>query len=110
MSDKKGLDHSLVPGLALSEEITDIVIDEVIEKHPDVLIMTGDNTNSGNPDEVDKLTAKLQRLRDEGIEIIVTTGNHDFDRMEAAGFERAYFGLLSPVAGIRPPSAMRPVL
>ncbi|MBQ6635753.1 MAG: metallophosphoesterase [Lachnospiraceae bacterium] len=96
-TDQKNLDHSLVPGLALSGEIADALIDEVIDRHPDVLIMTGDNTNSGGPEEVSGLTARLRRIKEEGIGIIITTGNHDFDRMDASDFEKNYFGLLTPV-------------
>ena len=40
---------------------------------------------------------RLQRIKDEGIGIILTTGNHDFDIMDAKEFEEAYFSLLSPV-------------
>ena len=96
-TENKDLNHSLVPGLALAEEITDALIDEVIDRHPDVLIMTGDNTNSGDAGEVSGLTKKLQRVRDDGIGIILTTGNHDFDQMDTGKFEAAYFDLLSPV-------------
>lgn len=96
-TENRDLDHSLVPGLALAREITDALVDEVIDRHPDVLIMTGDNTNSGYPEEVSGLTARLQRIKDEGIGIILTTGNHDFDSMDAKEFEEAYFSLLSPV-------------
>lgn len=94
---EKDLDHSLVPGIALAEEITDAIIDEVIDRHPDVLIMTGDNTNSGSSADVAGLTSKLQRLKDAGIRLIFTTGNHDYGGMDAGDYERAYFGLLDPV-------------
>ena len=96
-TEVKGLDHSLVPGIALAEEIADAVFDEVVDRHPDVLIMTGDNTNTGDPADVSGLVSKLQRLKDEGIGIILTTGNHDFDLMDPEEFERAYFPLLDPV-------------
>ena len=72
-------------------------MEEVIDRHPDVLIMTGDNTNSGYSGDVSGLTAKLQKIREEGVQIILTTGNHDFDLMGAEEFEKAYFGLLDPV-------------
>ncbi|MDO5134142.1 MAG: metallophosphoesterase, partial [Eubacteriales bacterium] len=96
-TENKDLDHSLVPGIALAEEITDAMIDEVIDRHPDVFIMTGDNSNSGDAEYVSRLAAKLGRIRDAGIRIILTTGNHDFDLMEPGDYEKAYFGLLDPV-------------
>jgi len=88
---------SLVPGIALAEEITDAIVAEVIDRHPDVLIMMGDNTDSGKEKDVHDLVQKLQTIRDKGISIILTTGNHDFNHMNAEEFEEAYFGLLNPV-------------
>ena len=90
-------DHSLVPGIAIAERITDTLIAEVIDRHPDVLIMTGDNTNSGYLGDVSRLVSKLQKIRDAGIHIVMTTGNHDFDLMDAGQYEQSYFGLLEPV-------------
>ena len=90
-------DLTLVPGIALSEEITDVIIAELIDRHPDVLIMTGDNTDSGRDTDVHGLVQKLQRVREEGISIILTTGNHDFNHMTSEEFEEAWFGLLDPV-------------
>ena len=92
----KEADPLIVPGIAVAEEITDAIVEEVIDRHPDVLIMTGDNTNSGYSGDVSELIPKLQRIRDEDIAVIVTTGNHDFDLMDAGQFEEAYFGLLDP--------------
>ena len=46
-TEYKEVDPVLVPGIALAGEITDTIAAEVIDRHPDVLIMTGDNTNSG---------------------------------------------------------------
>ena len=93
----KEVDHLSVPGMAVSEEITDAIIKEVIAVHPDVFIMTGDNTNSGYSGDVDALVSKLQTIKDSGIPVIVTTGNHDFDLMNEADYEAAYFRLLEPV-------------
>ena len=90
-------DLTLVPGIALSEEITDVIIAELIDRHPDVLIMTGDNTDSGRDTDVHGLVQKLQRVREEEISIILTTGNHDFNHMTPEEFEEAWFGLLDPV-------------
>ncbi|ETP71539.1 putative phosphohydrolase [Lachnospiraceae bacterium JC7] len=91
------VDHMSVPGMAVAEEITDTIVNEVIAKHPDVFIMTGDNTNSGYTGDVSELVSKLQKIKDSGIPIILTTGNHDFDLMDEAEYEKLYFGLLEPV-------------
>jgi len=96
-TEKEKIDHLAVPGIALSKEITDALIDEVIDRKPDVFIMTGDNTNSGSEKDVTGLVGKLQRIKDAGIPMIITTGNHDYDFMDSDGFENAYFGLLDPI-------------
>ena len=96
-TEYKEADPLLVPGIAVAEEITDAVTAEVIDRHPDVLIMTGDNTNSGYSGDVAALVAKLQKIKEAGISVILITGNHDYDLMEASEIEKAYFGLLDPV-------------
>ena len=96
-TEYKEVDPMIVPGIAVAEEFTDAIVAEVIDRHPDVLIMTGDNTNSGYSRDVAGLTAKLQKVRDAGVQIVLTTGNHDMDLMGAEEFEEAYFGLLDPV-------------
>ena len=84
----------IVSGMSHAEEITDIILAEVMDESPDVFIMTGDNTNGGGPDAVEALVSKLQMLRDAGIRLIITTGNHDFNNMTPEEFEKAYFGLI----------------
>ena len=96
-TEYKEVDPMIVPGIAVAEEFTDAIMAEVIDRHPDVLIMTGDNTNSGYSKDVAGLTAKLQKARNAGVQIVLTTGNHDMDLMGAEEFEEAYFGLLDPV-------------
>lgn len=96
-TENKDANPAIVPGIALAEEITDVIAEEVIERHPDVLIMTGDNTDTGKAEDASGLRKRLQKIRDNGIPIILTTGNHDFNHMTAGEFEEAYFGLLNPV-------------
>ena len=84
----------VVSGMRHAEEITDAIIDQVIREKPDVFIMTGDNTNSGNPADVEALIGKLQRIRDAGIRLVITTGNHDFANMDPVAFEETYFSLI----------------
>ena len=96
-TENKDANPAIVPGIALAEEITDVIVAQVIDMHPDVLIMTGDNTNTGRAEDASGLVQRLQKIRDNGIPIILTTGNHDFNHMTAEEFEVAYFGLLNPV-------------
>ncbi len=87
----------IIPGMAHADEITQALIDQVISLKPDVFIMTGDNTNSGAPADCMELALKLQQVRDAGIQIILTTGNHDFDRSDPADFEDCYSDLIDPL-------------
>ena len=103
-TEYKEVDPALVPGIAVAEEFTDALVAEVIDCKPDVLIMTGDNTNSGYSGDVAGLAEKLQKVRDNGISIVMTTGNHDFDMMGAEEFEEAYFGLVE--AADRDPNSL----
>ena len=87
---------SIVSGMAFAEEITDALVKEVVDRKPDVFIMTGDNTNTGDIYDASALVKKLRKIQDAGVRIILTTGNHDFNRMDADDFEAAYFDLLEP--------------
>ena len=40
-TENKDANPAIVPGIALAEEITDVIAAQVIDMHPDVLIMTG---------------------------------------------------------------------
>ena len=87
----------VVPLMAFADEAADAIMKEVIDKKPDVFILTGDNTNSGSQTDVDYLVQKLREVRDAGIQLILTTGNHDFNYSDAEDFEAQYFPLLEPV-------------
>ena len=50
-TENKDVNPAIVPGIALAKEITDVVAQEVIERHPDVFIMTGDNTDTGRAED-----------------------------------------------------------
>ena len=87
---------TIVSGMAFSEEITDAMIAQVIDLHPDVFIMTGDNTNSGNPEDMAALAEKLKTVKNAGIQILMTTGNHDLNRCTPTEYEKTYFPLFEP--------------
>ena len=94
----------IVPGLAFCDAFTDAIVNEVIALHPDAFILTGDNTNGGSPDDVRALIQKLSRIRDAGILVVITTGNHDLDHCTAAEYEQAYFPLCA--AADRDPASL----
>ena len=94
----------LSPGVANIAQIMEAFADQVIDLHPDALILTGDNTNSGKAEDVAALTKILQRVHAEGIEVIVTTGNHDFNHCSHEEFEAAFGGLCD--ADARDPASL----
>ncbi len=69
---------SIVPLEPLVPEVTDALVSQVIALKPDAFIMTGDNTSNGKEEDVKELSEKLKKLKDAGIEIILTAGNHDY--------------------------------
>lgn len=85
---------SVVPGMAYVEDITDAVLAEVLAIHPDVLILTGDNTNGGNPEDEKALAGKLQKVVDAGIPVVMTTGNHDYNQSDMQVYAGNFDSLL----------------
>ena len=71
---------SIVPAMPYGKAVTETIAAQTIDAHPDVFIMTGDNTNSGAPEDMQALKQILQKIRDAGIPVVMTTGNHDFNR------------------------------
>lgn len=68
-------------------EITDVFIEEVIEKKPDVLILSGDLTFNGEKKSHEELAERLRAIIDNGIRVLVTPGNHDIKNYNAIGFK-----------------------
>ena len=86
---------SIVPAMPYSPEVTQAVIRTVIEEHPDVFILTGDNTNSGSLQDMESLTELLKQVNEAGIPIIMTTGNHDFNHGLKEQYQELFVPLLS---------------
>ena len=86
----------VIPGMAYIDQIADALAAEVISLHPDLFIMTGDNTNSGNPEDMDLLARKLRKIADAGIPVVMTTGNHDFDHASPPEYAAAFDSLCVP--------------
>ena len=63
------------------EEITDAFLDEVIAKKPQALILGGDLTMNGARVSHEALAAKLERVKEQGIDILIIPGNHDVDQV-----------------------------
>ncbi len=68
------------------EAITDAFVQEVIDKQPDCLILSGDLTFNGAKKSHEDLAAKLRPIRESGVPVYVLPGNHDVYCHAAASF------------------------
>ena len=94
---QKQVSSVIVSGMGYCGELADTIMTEVIGRHPDVFLMLGDNTNSGNAEDMKALTEKIRRVKDAGIQVVVITGNHDLDHALPEDFKEAYDFLCSPI-------------
>ena len=69
------------------EEITDAFLEEVMEKQPEVLIISGDLTLDGEKKSHEELAGKLYQVEDAGIPVLVIPGNHDINNHHAAQYK-----------------------
>lgn len=60
-----------------SSEYFDAFLSEVIEKHPQVLILSGDITLNGSLKSHEEVTSKLEKVQEAGTTVLVIPGNHD---------------------------------
>lgn len=90
------INGDIVPAMPYAREMTEVMSAQVMEMNPDVFIMTGDNTNSGRREDIIALVNILQKIKDAGIPVILTTGNHDKDQCTKEEYEELYFSLLEP--------------
>lgn len=69
-----------------SEELIDAFINEMMDKKPEVLILSGDLTFNGECLSHIQLAKKLKQLKEIGTTILVIPGNHDLYSTNAAKF------------------------
>lgn len=69
-------------------ELLEAFMDEVIEEKPSALILSGDITMNGEKINHEELAARLKRVQEAGIQVLVIPGNHDINNTKAA----VYFG------------------
>lgn len=86
--------NSSVPLEYFGSKVTDALINQTIGLSADAFIMTGDNTNDGREEDVKELAAKLKKLRDAGICIIIIPGNHDYGQGSMKAYEEYILPLL----------------
>lgn len=89
-------ESSIYPLMDQIKNLTEALADQVIEAHPDALILCGDNSNSGRASDVRALIGILKRIREAGIPVIAVPGNHDFDLSSAEDYATAYGFLCDP--------------
>lgn len=80
------------------EEITDAFVQEVIDQHPDCLILSGDLTFNGARKSHEDLAAKLRLIDKSGVPVYVLPGNHDVYRYAAASFSGNSYELVDSVS------------
>ncbi len=69
------------------EEIVEALKFNVIEKQPEVLIISGDLTNNGEKASHEELALKFSEIEKGGTEVLVVPGNHDVNNPWARAFE-----------------------
>lgn len=87
---------AIVSLMKLQRPVFDAFFDTLIKEHTDLLILCGDNTQSGSQADMRMLAKYLNTLEKNGIRIIMTTGNHDFDCGQEELYEQLFFPLLKP--------------
>ncbi len=79
------------------EEITDAFVDRMIVSKPDAVILSGDISFNGARESHEKLTEKLRKISDAGIQILVIPGNHDLYSKTAASFSGDGYTLVESI-------------
>ncbi|MCI9361128.1 MAG: metallophosphoesterase [Hungatella sp.] len=68
-------------------EIMDAFLNEVIERRPQALIITGDLTLEGERQSHEALAERLGKIESNGIPVLVIPGNHDLNNPKAAAYK-----------------------
>lgn len=69
-------------------ELLEAFLDEVIAEKPSALVLSGDITMNGERMNHEELAARLKRVQDAGIQVLVIPGNHDINNHNGA----VYYG------------------
>lgn len=74
--------------IAYNEYLIDAFIEQLLERKPDALIITGDLTYDGSKTNHEELASKLNVLVKAGIRVLVSPGNHDLNSSIARYYEK----------------------
>ena len=77
--DRKMLRESL--------EILETLVNSILELKPDLVLVTGDLTKDGERVSHELVVIQLQRLVDNGIQVLVVPGNHDINNPDAQVYD-----------------------
>ena len=72
--------------MAYSEELVEAFVTQVIDRHPDALILSGDLSFNGERASHEALAGKLARVEAAVIPVLVIPGNHDLNSRNAVRF------------------------
>ncbi len=78
-----GYDGIAVPYL---DEITDAFLEEVRSKHPSALVLSGDLSQNGEKVNHEELAKKLDKVQEDGTQVLVIPGNHDINHPWSATY------------------------
>lgn len=70
-----------------SAEILETLVGDIIEQKPDLVLVTGDLTKDGERLSHLLVAGQLQRLVDQGIQVLVVPGNHDINNPDAKVYD-----------------------
>ncbi len=70
-----------------SAEILDTLMGDIIEQRPHLVLVTGDMTKDGERLSHLLVQEQLQRLVDQGIQVLVVPGNHDINNPDARVYD-----------------------
>ncbi len=96
MSASPDPSDAIVSLMKLQRPVFDAFFDMLIREHTDLLILCGDNTQSGSVADMRMLEEYLNRLAEKDIDVIMCSGNHDFDSGYEEYYEQLFFPLLKP--------------
>lgn len=69
------------------DELMEALVEEAIAQKPDALILPGDITFNGERQSHIDMAAKLRRVSDAGISVLIVPGNHDLESDKAAAYQ-----------------------
>ena len=79
------------------EAITETLVEQVLAAQPDALVLGGDLSFNGEKQSHIDLAAKLRRIQQGGVPVLLLPGNHDIDVFQAGSFIDGQFTTVESV-------------